>query len=449
MKPNVWQQLGMLSLLPMVSGYACAAGYKVNEYSTIALGAANSYGAAQANDASTVFSNPAGMTRLTATEITGNLHLIKVDGEFSNNGSTDVSGAPITGSSGGNVAPLLEVPTFYWVSPLADGWAVGLGITVPYGLTTDYDKDFVGRYAALESDLLTLDINPSIAYQINDNFSVGFGISARYADVTLSNAIDYGGVCYGAVGPDLCTTIGLTPQDVDGQVKLAGDDWGFGYNFGVLYTTDKLRVGAQYRSKIEYTLEGDAKFNNPALVEQILVPFSGGAFTNTGIEADLTLPETWSLSAVYQINDQWAIMGDYLHTQWTRFKTLAVSFDNAAQPDLVEEENWDNSTRIAVGAEYKHKANWTFRGGLAHDESPVPEEFSRPRIPDSDRTIIAAGFSWSPNGESGPWRVDGAYNYIFADDSDLVTAGSYGETLRGSYDSTDVNILSLGLTYVF
>jgi len=102
-----------------------------------------------------------------------------------------------------------------------------------------------------------------------------------------------------------------------------------------------------------------------------------------------------------------------------------------------------------VGAEYKHKANWTFRGGLAHDESPVPEEFSRPRIPDSDRTIIAAGFSWSPNGESGPWRVDGAYNYIFADDSDLVTAGSYGETLRGSYDSTDVNILSLGLTYVF
>ncbi len=446
MKPKIWQQMCVLSLLPTLTGYVHAAGFKVNEYSTTALGAANSAGAAQANDATTVFSNPAGMTQLSRQQLIANFNLIDIDSEFSNDGSTDATGQPIAGSSGGNVAPLLHVPAGYWVKPLSEELVIGVGVTVPYGLTTEYNNSFVGRYGALESDLVTVDINPSVAYQISDILSVGFGVSARYAEVTLTNNIEFGGVCYGTVGPATCAPAGVNPQAVDGHVELAGDDWGFGFNIGVLLHTEQFKLGAQYRSKIEFDLEGDADFNNPTTIDQVLVPLSGGAFTNSGITAPLTLPETWNLSAAWMINDQWTIMADYLHTQWSRFKTLAVEFDNPAQPDLVEEENWDNVARIAVGTEFKLNDAWTLRAGIGHDESPVPEEYARPRIPDSDRTIYAMGFSWNADQH---WRIDGAFNYLIADDSDLETVGNYGETLRGSYDSTKVTIFSIGATYTF
>ncbi|BFM09733.1 OmpP1/FadL family transporter [Halioxenophilus aromaticivorans] len=451
MKPKIWQQMCVLSLLPAFTGYTQAAGFKVNEYSTSALGAANSAGAAQANDATTVFSNPAGMTQLSKQQVIGNFSLIDIDAEFSNNGSFDAAGQPVAGSSGGNAAPLLHVPAGYWVKPLNDTMAVGLGITVPYGLTTEYNSSFVGRYGALESELLTVDFNPSFAMELSDNFSVGFGVSARYADVTLSNAIEYGAVCFSALAPTLgaaapaaCVANGLAPQAVDGTVELAGDDWGFGYNIGVLYHTDSFKVGAQYRSKVEFDLEGDANFTNPAIVNAVLG--AGGAFADTGITAELNLPETWNLSAAWMINSQWTIMADYLHTQWSRFRTLAVEFDNPAQPDLVEKEHWDNVARISVGTEYKHNDQWTFRAGIGHDESPVPDEYARPRIPDSDRFIYAVGFAWSPDQH---WTVDAAYNLLIADDSDLASEGNYGETLIGSYDSTKVNLLSVGLTYTF
>lgn len=449
MKPKIWHQACLLSLLPALSGYTLAAGFKVNEYSTTALGAANSAGAAQADDATTVFSNPAGMTQLESQQVVGNFNLIYVDAEFSNDGSVDAIGNPVAGTSGGNAAPLLKVPAFYWVKPLSDSLAVGLGVSVPFGLETEYDDDFVGRYGALHSELVTLDINPSIAFEISENLSIGLGVSARYADVTLSNAIEYGGVCYGTAGPATCASFGINPQAVDGQVELAGDDWGYGYNVGILYHTDSVKLGAQYRSKVKFKLEGDANFDNPTVIDQVLVPFSGGAFTDSGITADLTLPETWSVSAAFSLNSQWTIMADYLYTQWSRFRTLAVEFDNPAQPDLVEAENWDNVARIAVGAEYQHSEFWTFRGGIGHDESPVPEEFSRPRIPDADRYIFALGFSWKPGGDQGNWQVDGAYNYLQAEDSDLSTEGNYGETLIGSYDTSRVNLFSMGFTYSF
>lgn len=445
MKPRNWQQACSIALLPLLSGYASAAGFKVSEYSAAAMGAANSAGAAHAKDASTVFSNPAGMAQLSGPQITGSLSFISLDVEFENRGSTDALGNPIEGSSGGNASPLLEVPAAFWSAPINDKWFMGFGVTVPFGLTTDYDSDFIGRYASLKSELLSVDFNPSVAYQINDNWSVGFGLSLRYADVELTNAVDYGAVCLRFVDPASCGQLGLLPQAADGKAELTGDDWGYGYNVGVLYHGEQLSLGAHYRSKVDFELEGDGKFNNPAVVDQVLVANSG-AFVDTEIKADLTLPETLSLSATYDINSQWTVMADYLFTAWSRFDALVVNFANPAQPAYAEPEDWEDVSRYSIGTEYRYSDQLTLRTGIAYDESPVPAENSRPRVPDTDRIFLAAGFSWQSGNN---WVVDAAYNFVMPDDSDIDKAGNYGETLRGSYEDSKIHILTLGVSYKF
>ncbi len=286
-------------LLVFSSSSVMASGITITEKGTKGLGNAWAGGAAVAEDASTIYWNPAGLTRLDKNRVEFSVHLIRPSFEFDNKGSTTVIPPPspfntLSGGDGGDAGGVHFVPNFFYSHDISEKWKAGVGITSPFGLATDYHSSWVGRYHTTESAVLTVDINPTTAYRINSQWSVGGGISAQYIDADLQNAIDYGTA--GAGFP-----LFLTPQGVDGSVKLTGDDWSFGFNLGVLFElNEETRFGLAYRSKISHELDGEADFSTPAAV-QPLATFLG--LVNTDVSADIDLPANIALSGYHQLND--------------------------------------------------------------------------------------------------------------------------------------------------
>lgn len=452
------QGMFLLCLSFLTAGTALASGFALIENSAKGVGQSFAGGAATADDTSTVFFNPAGMTRFEGTRMDAVANVIIPTIEFSNQGSlvnpafAPFTGSPTTPLSGGNGGDAGEdafVPNFYLVHELSKEWRMGIGINAPFGLKTSYEDGWVGRYHALDSELQTININPSIAYKFKE-FSVGVGVSALYADATLSNAIDLSGSCIGALGaaaPAVCGPAGLlTPANpaTDGAVQLDADDWGFGANIGVLYEpSEHTRFGFHYRSHIDLTLEGKATFSNTQTLAGIL---GTGALTNQTASADLSLPETFAVSGYHQFDERWAVMADATYTKWDRFKQLVVKFDGG-QPTQTTPENWDNSWRLSAGVNYMPTRTWTIRGGLAYDQTPIPNAtFRTPRLPGNDRYWASLGASYQA---SKSLSFDIGYAHLFVDDAQINnTEVNTGHILTGSYES-DVNILSLQVGYRF
>lgn len=444
--PHRWTVSTAALLLALAGSSAFAEGFRIQEYSVRDLGLANSGNAALAADASTVFSNPAALPQLETAQLNAGLHGIIGRGEFSDSGSTDATGAPLSGGDGGDLFDDALIPNAYWARPIGDGrfW-FGLGVSVPYGLSTDYDDDWVGRYQTLESELTTVDINPSLGFVVNDWLSLGVGVSAQYAQVTLTNTIDFGAVCLAEIEPSApgsCTALGALPQQADGFVKLDGHDWTLGYNLGALITlSERTRLGLAYRSGIDHGIEdGDAQFSVPASLEPLLDP----AFTDTSAFAPLNLPARFSASLHHQLNERLALTGDVSWSQWERFDGIEVDFDNPAQPNQTEPLNYNNTIRYSAGAEYTLNPAWTLRGGVAVEESPTDPNFRSPRVPDEDRTVVALGTSWTPREDI---TVDAGYQHLFFDDASIASTGNGGDTLAGSYDENAADIVAVGMTW--
>ena len=450
------KKLCAVGLIGTVSAVAHAAGFQLFEQSGSGLGNAYAGGAAGAEDASTVYFNPAGMSYLPGHQVAGALHTIIPSTEFTNAGSTTALGAPATGGDGGDAGVLAIVPNLYFTTDmLGHGIHVGAGLNTPFGLKTQYYPGWVGRYQGVKSELSMIDLKGAVSYEINDMFSVGAGIDFVRANAELSNAVDFGAICFapppnGAGGAGCAPFVlpgnrGTLPSD--GNAIVDGDDWGVGYNLGVIVEPiDGTRIGAAFHSKVGLEIEGTADFTNPVFAG----PFAGfnaltARFTDTGASAKLTLPEVASFSVFSQLNPHWAVMADVTWTNWSRFEELVIDFDNTL-PNTRVPQNWDDSFRYAGGVTYTHNDSWKFRLGAAYDETPVDDAFRTPRIPDEDRVWVSFGVSHqiSPQGS-----IDAGYTYIFVDDASLNKVGeSDGGRLRGNYDA-DVNILSLQYTHRF
>jgi len=420
------------------TGSALGAGFALVEQSVTGLGNAFAGGAAGAEDASTIFFNPAGLTRLQGQEVLAGAHLIVPYVKFHNEGSTHVSGAPLTGGNGGNAGETRVIPNFYYSRKVTDRFSVGVGVNSPFGLATQYDKDWVGRYHAVESDLLTVNINPSLAYKITDKLSIGAGLDIQYMRAELSSAVDFGMIGF------LKKVPGLLPQRNDGLVKLEGDSWAVGYNLGLLYEfTKDTRVGIAYRSAIDQDLEGDADFQN---VPAALKP----AFRDGNINADITTPDSLSVSFFHQINPQWKVMADFTWTDWKHFKDLVVNFENKGQAASVTSEDWQDSYRYSLGATYAPDQNWTFRAGTAYDRSAVGDKEHRtPRVPDSDRIWTAFGVGYTI---SKMFSADLGYAHLFVNDPEIDKKATKEDALRGALKGNfdaHIDIVSAQLTLKF
>lgn len=421
-----------------------AGGFALSEMSAASLGNAHAGGAALAEDASTIYYNPAGLTRMSGRQFTISASAIRPSAEFENRGSVSAAGTPLAGGNGGDAGSWSGVPALFYAMDLASGLRFGLGVHSPFGLVTDYDAGWVGRYQALKSELQSININPVLAYRINDVFSVGGGISAQYVHVELSRAIDFGSVCVGSLGAGTCAPLGFLPQARDGAVTVKGNDWGYGFNLGAMATpNDRMRFGISYRSRISHGLSGNADFTTPAGLPAPLA--ASPTFTDTGASASLDLPDLLSVSGYVELDPKWSAMADLSWQHWSRFKELRIRFNNGA-PDSVTPEEWRNTYRLALALNYRYNDMWKLRGGVAYDQSPVRSEFRTPRIPDSDRIWLAFGAQFKTS-HDGTW--DFGYAHLFVKDASINKAEPpVGGTLVGDY-SSNVNILSVQYSQTF
>ncbi|HZW12956.1 MAG TPA: outer membrane protein transport protein [Noviherbaspirillum sp.] len=421
--------LPLFGALALVSDAAHAGGFALYEMSAGSLGNAHAGGAAVAEDLSTIYFNPAGLTRFQGRQFMGALSAIRPSAEFRNAGSTGAGGAPLTGGNGGDAGDWAAVPALYYAMDLNPRMRFGIGIQSPFGLKTEYDSDWVGRYQALKSELRTININPTIAFKLNDQLSLGAGVSAQYADVEISRAINLGA---------------LVPGAPDARVTIDGDDWGYGFNLGVMFAPNEhARFGAAYRSRIRHKFSGDARYTLPAGLPAAVT--ANPALTNTGASADLDLPESVSLSGYLDLDRQWSAMADVTWMHWSRFKELRVRFNNGA-PESVTPENFRNTVRVAVGANYRYNDMLKLRGGIAYDRSPVRDEFRTPRVPDENRWWLSFGAQYKPS-RQGTWEF--GFAHLFVKDARInKSEPPAGGTLVGEYDS-DVNILSVQYSHAF
>jgi long-chain fatty acid transport protein len=431
------------AILAITSASAQASGFQLAEQSAKGLGNAFAGGAAVASDASTIFYNPAGMKRIEGNQLSGTITFIFPSGKWQDRGSADAFGSPLTGTNGGDGGEDAIVPVFYALWTLDDRWSAGIGVTVPFGLATKWHDTWKGRYQAIESSIKTLNIQPTLARRINDEWSVGAGFDYQYIDVKLSNQVDYGTLGVAALGPASADALGLAPQQNDGRAIVDGDDWSAGWNAGVLYEMDEdTRIGLHYRSKIKHDIRGDANFVIPERAK----PLQGtGAFVDTDATTRITVPEFVNLSGVHQYDRYWTFMADAQWTRWSRLDDIVIKYKNASQPDTVLDLDWQDTWKLAAGADYRYDDYWTFRFGVAHDQDTTKRSTRTPRLPTSDRYWVSVGFTyqWSENLE-----VDFGYSHVFVKDGQVNNEGSQGDRVVGR-SKNKIDLFSVGGTLRF
>ncbi|PPD10996.1 outer membrane protein transport protein [Methylophilus sp.] len=399
-----------------------AAGFALSEQNASGLGNAYAGAAAVAEDASTIFFNPAGMTYLEGSQIVGALHLIRTTGDFDDRRP---AGTPALGNEGGDFGSLAVIPNFYYKQDINDQFKVGIGIGTPFGLKTEYDKNWLGRFQAIKSELKTVNINPSLAWRLSEQWSFGFGISAMWAQAELTSAVN----------------LGATESTINNK----GKDWGFGYNLGAIYQiTPDTRLGLAYRSKVEQHLKGDARSPFTALNG---VP---GSTLNTDITADLTLPETLSLSSFSRLDDHWDLLADITWTRWSQFQTLSILRDNGSNTLIGStQEHWNNTLRYSVGLNYRYSDSIKLRTGVAYDQEAIDNDRRTSRIPGNDRLWLSFGASWQYSPQT---RLDAGYAHLFIKEASIYddqrTPAPGKGLIDGKYDGS-ADILSLQFTHQF
>lgn len=413
----------------LASSQLFAAGFALNEQSVSGMGTGFAGRSSSAEDASTVYGNPAGMSRLKREQVTVGGAAVIAKSDISGRGAS-VAGRSLPGETDGDMVPTVGVPMGYYVKPLDDHWSVGFGVYVPFGLVTDYGGDDAARYWGKKSHVEVITFQPTVSYAFNDKVSVGFGPTI--------NRIK------GELGSNLLNP--LSPGLNDGEVKVKGDDTAVGYNIGVLVqATDNTRVGLTYHSMVDYKLEGKTRVSTP-----LIGPFNGDKF-----DASLKIktPESVDLSITHELNDQWTLYAGSTWTRWSRLESIVVENDvpgplkGSQFETITEEQNWHDTWAHAIGAAYKVNKEWTLRAGFSVDQSPTNNHDRSPRIPTGDRKAVSFGAGWSPNDDM---TIDVAYSYLWEEDT-KVNLGSQTNP-KGAYQAKYENSahgLGASLTYRF
>jgi long-chain fatty acid transport protein len=422
----IWRKIGLACFAVGATQGAAASGFQLIEQNASGLGNAYAGQAAAAENASTVFFNPAGMTMLPGRQVSGALHLIGPSAKFNDNGGTRSpanASLPAAGTNGGDAGGWIPTGNAYASWQLSPQLWTGLGISAPFGLKTDYDASFAGRFQSRLAEFKSLDINPSIAYKVNDAFSLGGGVSYQHGEITLNRSF--------FAGTEL-------PQ----SVKLSDSAWG--WNIGAMVNlTPKTRLGLAYRSSISYDLGGT-----------VSVTGVGAA----GAKASVKLPDTFTAALSHEVDARWQVLGDVTYTRWSQIKNVSLMLTSAglgASPAGTTADTLDfefrDTYRVGIGANYKWTPDFMLKMGIAYDRSPVPSATHRAVfLPDSDRYWLSLGGKYQL---SKATTLDAGYAHIFMADADILrnkrvgAAGAQG-IVSGSYKSS-VDILSVQLTYAF
>jgi long-chain fatty acid transport protein len=459
-----------------------ASGYKLNEQG--ASGAGNAYAgrAAVVEDASIVFYNPAGMVKLKRAELTVGGSYIDATGSFDLDSYTNsanqlyssLEGSPY--SDGGDFIPSAMVPYVYFAAPINDKFAAGFGIFAPFGTNTDYSDNFVGGGFADETQLTSIEFQPAVAYRLNDQVSIGFGLDITYMKGLLSKQADL--VPYneqfeglnGGTGPADTTGANKPYSDYKGfenHYEVSGDDWQLGYNLSMMWDVNSdITVGVAYRSEMKFKLKGDSEFAqkedvaalySPAAGSYFIVPADSGYAQATGTAPDgtipdqgsevpITTPQSLTLSYAQQLTNKFQLVAGATWTQWSVFENFDVKSTESELGKIEAlsglgngyighiEENWQDTVAVAIGANYQLNDDWLLRTGYANDQSPVSNSYRTARVPDNDRQWLSAGVNYRINQDVD---VDFAFSYLFFEDTKV---NEYDRNLDGSVKEGSSNL---------
>ena len=441
--------LALAVLGTLVAGQASASGFQLREQSVKNLGKSNA-GSIVGKDASNVSLNPAAMTNLDKNTFQADFTVIDLTADFTGSGRVlGQPSLPLTGGNGGDPGSATLVPNMAAVFPLQgalEGMTIGVSVGAPFGLKTEYDQGWVGRYRALTSDVKVMDLTLSAAFKATDGVSFGAGLIYERAEATLNKAIDFGTAICAASNPANCLNPAypFKPQQLDGGFEVQGSDTGVGYVFGMqVAPNDRLAIGLSHRSEIKHDLTGTLDFTNvPAVLaaDPRFVDGDGGA--------RLVTPAITTLSVKYGFTDNFRLLADYQATGWSSLHDVTIKRANGTVVGG-EPFDWDDTDFFSLGAEFDIGDAFTLRGGVAKDESPTNDEHRTPRLPDNDRMLYSIGMTWNV---SESMSIDAAYQRITIDSPSINlgvdAAAGNTSTLVGEFDGY-ANLFGVSMQYRF
>lgn len=449
-----------VSIAALSLQHAAASGYHFGTQSVTSQSTANA-AAAEAADASTIFYNPAGLTRLDRPQITGAINLVAPHISYEATSATHMNGATVSyGSRSGKITDdVVVAPHLYAAYPLNDRITLGLGVYVPFASSTDYSEDSVLRYNMNQLGLTTIAVEPVIAFKANDSHSFAVGVVAQHSKAELRKYADWG-LSAGA------------PGAADGKATVKGDDWGFGYHLAWLYdVNDRFRLGVNYRSKVEHTLKGTANwepdnsnpaslFNTPMAAGLTAAMRARGYVAEEDAQVKIVTPESLSLHGMYRANDKLNLFGDITWTRHSRFNKAVLEFENAKvvnaqgtrSTTTTITPNWRDTFKVGFGGSYQISEPLQLRAGVAFDQSPVRSAADRMNtLPDGNRIWFSVGAKYAFNPKHS---IDVAYSHIHIKDTTFNGSRASGTDVdsKGAASAkfkNYANILGVQYTYKF
>ncbi|WP_119343557.1 OmpP1/FadL family transporter [Facilibium subflavum] len=371
--------VGILSVL--FTQFTFASAYQIFEQDAASLGTYHAGSAAQADDASTQWYNPAGMTHLKQQQLSIGGELVNTNISYTGtqqNVGQMASGSPVQVNdvNGGGLTP---VPNIHYVLPLGD-WAFGVGLVAPFGAETDYGDGTALKYSGTKTQLQSVDLTPAIAFQINKYLSVGIGADLVYATGEFDNSFAY---------------LNSAGGNTDINVTNKGDGFTYGFHLGTLIQiNDSNRVGLAYHSKMTVKLKGTTEMSG----DTSLVTLGGSATSGDNFSTEIILPAWWNLSYFWQTTKTLALMASAMYTQWssvnsTTLKNVVTPFGDNFQ-DVIIQQDFSNTWNFALGATYDVTPKWQLKAGIGYDMTPTNDQYRNIQIPDQDRFIIATGVEY-------------------------------------------------------
>lgn len=437
--------LGIVSAIA-VSQAAHASGFGLREGSADWLGNAFSGSEAKAYDASTAWTNPAGMALLDQNQVAGDVSYIGPSAKFSGY-NTNALGGNLTGSTGGNSVAPAASGALFGVLILNPNWRLGMSVTNPYGERTSYPSGWVGRYQSLVSSITGVDFSVALSYKVNNHLSIGGGPVVEYFHSRLTQAIHSGALAYGMAShiPNINPLmLGKLAQLPDGAADVHGSDVALGYNLGILYKfDDATRLGIDYHSRIRHNIHGTEILDGvPSLTSPT---FETNISTNARTTA--TVPDSIGASIYHQVTPALALMGSVQWTHWALFNSLHITPGAGGQAMTIN-ENWRNTWFAGIGANYQATDRLMLQTGFSFDESPVTNNNRTSRVPDANHYNLGVGMQYKVLPST---TLQLAYLHVFSPGGTINNTSSAGlatGTQVGSYDASD-NSVTAGVNVVF
>lgn len=393
---------------------AHAGGIELYEIATPDVGLASAGYAARAQDASTVFKNPAGMSLLDASQIQAGAQLLYGDVKFSAS-----QAAPQGGGNGNNAVGALPAASFFYTQKVTDRVTAGFGMFSYFGLAEDYGNKWLGRYYVQKSTLLGLSLMPGASVKINDWLSVGGCLNAMYGYLNNETAINNEPLGGGG----------------DGQMKLSDYEWGFGGVGGIIITPRAgTRFGVTYVSPVKLDFSDTPSFSNsPILASRFNKPLNLG----------VTVPQSVMVGVYQDLNEQWAVMADVGWQQWSQFGKVDVSYNGN---NLTTQLNYNDTWHGALGAKYKFSKEWAFTGGVAYDSSAVDDANRSVVLPMGQAYRFGLGTDWQVK-ES--LSVNLAYEFMWAGDMSVNQSGPVRGNVVGAFDNAWFSFATVNVNWKF